>query len=212
MLKKAFQDITNITSKQIKLTVHKSTHRKKLLRWIYEVCRDFRYSSYTYTTAVLLVDKYTEKNGFCIDEYQLIGIACLFLAAKIEESKTRRVLEYSIVTDRAFSTKEIIEKELDIFESLEEDLHTKLPQFFFNPEYFEKQFSFLDVEERKELFNCFIAAHLEGRSYTKNSFLLYLESKKEMEKSVGGKGMIIPESVRFYIENSPIVSNLLNYK
>lgn len=209
MLKNVFQDITNISTKRIKLTIHKSSHRKRLLRWLYEVCRDFRYSLYTYTAAVLIVDKYTEKNGFELKEYQLIGISCLFLAAKIEESKTRRVLEYSVVTDGAFTEKEILRKEWSIFESLDHELHLKLPQHYFNPDYFKSHFSFLDFEYKKELLNCFIASQLEIRSYTRNVFLLYLESKREMEVWLANGYKTIPEIAKFYIRNNPLIHNIL---
>lgn len=209
MPENAFQDITNFTSKRIKLTIHKSTHRRKLLRWIYEVCRDFKYSLYTYTTTVLIIDKYTEKNGLELGEYQLIGISSLFLAAKIEESKTRRVSEYSLVTDKAFTGQDIIRKEWAIFESLGHELHLKLPQFFFNPEYFQSHFSFLSFEHKKELLNCFIAAQLEIRSYTRNAFLLYLESKREMENWLTRQSRVLAESMVFYIRNNPLVLNVL---
>lgn len=207
MLANTFQDITNLSSKRIKLTIHKSSHRKKLLRWIYEVCRDFKYSIYTYTTTALLIDKYTEKNGFELWEYQLIGISSLFLGAKIEESKTKRVAEYSAITDNAFTTSEIIEKERVIFDSLGSEMYLKLPQAFFNPDEFMAHFSFLCFEEKKELLNCFIAAQLEKRSYTRNVFLLYLEAKKELENYLARKGRIISEVPKFYIRNNALIRN-----
>lgn len=210
MSEDAFLDITNITSKRIKLTIHKSAHRQKLLRWIYEVCRDFRYSLYTYTTTVLIIDKYTEKNGFELPRYQLIGISSLFLAAKIEESVTKPVSEYSMVTDRAFTEKEIVQWEWMIFESLGHELYMRLPQFFFNPDYFRKHFSFLRLVQKKELLNCFIAARLEMKSYTENVFLLYVESKREMEKWLTRQGKTLAESMTFYIRNNPIVLDVLN--
>lgn len=209
MLQSAFQDITNISYKRIKLTIHKSAHRKKLLRWIYEVCRDFNYSIYTYTAATLIIDKYTEKNGFQLNEYQLIGISSLFLAAKIEESKTKSVSEYSTITDNAFSVESIITKEQQIFESLDHNLLMKLPQFFFNLSYFQSNFATLCLEEKLELLNCFIAAKLEERSFSKNVFVLYLESKREMEHFMEKTYRRIPEALRFYIENNIKLCNIL---
>lgn len=209
MLQSAFQDITNVSYKKIKLTIHKSAHRKKLLRWIYEVCRDFRYSIYTYTTASLIIDKYTEKNGFKLDEYQLIGISSLFLAAKIEESVTKRVSEYSIITDSAFPEESIIKKEQQILESLDHNLLMKLPQFFFNPNYFNSNFPMFHFEEKLELLNCFIAAKIEERSFSKNVFILYLESKREMECFLEKKHRRIPETLRFYIENNIKLEGIL---
>lgn len=208
MIKRAFEDITNLTSKHIKLTIHKSTHRKKLLRWIYEVCKDFKYSQYTYTLAVLIVDKYTEKSGFELDEYQLLGISSLFLSAKIEESKTRSVNEYSMVTDFSYSVSEIILKEKIILETLNYNIFPKLPQFYFDVNYFSTNFLTIDLEEKKEILSCFIASQLERSSYSNNVFLLYLESKGEMEKTLSDK-KTIKECTKFYIENNVRASEIL---
>ncbi|ELA41251.1 uncharacterized protein VICG_01740, partial [Vittaforma corneae ATCC 50505] len=133
-----------------------------------------------------------------------------FLAAKIEESKTKRVLEYSVVTDGAFTAKEILRTEWSIFESLDHELHLKLPQYYFNPDYFRTRFSFLEFEHKKELLNCFIAAQLEVRSYTRNVFLLYLESKREMEVWLADEYKTVPEMAKFYIKNNPLIYNILD--
>lgn len=174
--------------------------------WIYEVCRDFRYSGYTFTTAVMLIDKYTEKNGFELFEYQLIGIAALLLAAKIEEPKTMPVSEYATVTDSAFTKKEIIAMEWRIIESLDKELYVKLPQGYFNPENFRVCDPEICIEKKKELLNCFIAMQLEIRSYSKNVFLLYLEAKKELENYFRKKE--VSKSAIFYIENNIILEKL----
>ncbi|KAM0680589.1 G2/mitotic-specific cyclin [Glugoides intestinalis] len=200
MLKSVFQDITNVSSKRIRLTVHKSVHRRKLLKWIYEVCGDFRYSAYTFTATVIIIDRYTEKNGFELDEYQLIGISALFLAAKIEESKTHPASEYASVTENAFSIEEILAKEWSILKSLDTELYIKLPQFHFNPDHFNSLNILLTLSQKRDLLNSFIAAQLETRSYSRNSLLLYLESKREMEGVLSSKEL--PETVKFYIENN----------
>lgn len=208
MIKRAFEDITNLTSKHIKLTIHKSLHRKKLLRWIYEVCRDFKYTQYTYTLSVLIVDKYTEKSGFELDEYQLLGISSLFLAAKIEEKTTKPVSEYAVVTDFSYSVNEIISKETLILETVDYNIFPKLPQFFFDVNYFNSNFSNLDLEEKKEMLSCFIASQLERASYSNNVFLLYLESKTEMEKAYGSRKSL-RECAKFYIENNAKAKEIL---
>lgn len=200
MIKRAFQDITNLQSKHIKLTIHKSAHRKKLLRWVYEVCRDFKYSQYTYVTTLLIIDTYTERHGFDLEEYQLIGISSLLIGAKIEESKTKTVSEYSLVTDCAYSPREIVGRERHILEVLEYKVSLKLPQFYFNVDYFSNNFPDFTLEEKKEILNCFIASQMEQSCYTKNMFLLYLESVREMERALNSP--IYPEAIRFYIEHS----------
>lgn len=208
MIKKAFQDITNLQLKHIKLTIHKSAHRRKLLRWIYEVCRDFEYGSYTYIVTVLIIDAYAESHGFDLEEYQLIGISSLLLGAKIEESRTRTVSEYSLVTDGAYSSDEIIKRERHILKALDYSIPLKLPQFYFSIDYFNSNFPEFTLREKKEILNCFIAFQMEQGSCTKNMFLLYLESVGEMEKALSS--CTYPEAVRFYIEhNRQIDSNII---
>lgn len=213
MIKRAFQDITNLRSKHIKVTIHKSSHRKKLIRWIYEVCKDFNYSEYTYITAVLIIDRYTEKHVFDLDEYQLIGIASLLIAAKIEEPKTRPISEYASVTDNSFCQLEIVQKEKSILVVLDYNITNKLPQSYLNVDYLKNNFKQYSFEERRELLNCYIAAQLEQSIYTKNMFLLYLQAIREMEKEF--KTVVYSEATRFYIKNNPRIdysSIILNNK
>lgn len=198
MIKRAFQDITNLKSKHIKLTIHRSSHRRTLLRWLFEVCNDFRYTSYTYVSALIIIDTFTQKNGFDIDEYQLIGISSLFLAAKIEERQTKKVIEYSIVTDGCCTTKDIISKEREVLESLKYDIIVKLPHAYFNTEYFRNNFADYEMEEKKAVFYCVLAALMERSSSTKNMFLLYLEAVREMEFLVNDA--VVKDDVRFYLE------------
>lgn len=205
MIKRVFQDITNLQTKRIKVTIHKSSHRKKLLRWIYEVCKDFKYSEFTYIITVLIIDTYTEKNGFDLDEYQLIGITALFIGAKIEEPKTLLVSEYSTITDATFSDLDILKKEKTMLQTIDFNITAKPPQYYFNFDYFNNNFKDLSISEKKEILNCFIAVQLEQNMCTKNMFLLYLEAVREMENVLSS--YLFSESIRFYIENNPRIGN-----
>lgn len=203
MIKRAFQDITNVSSKNIKLTIHKSSHRKKLLRWLYEVCVDFKYSHYTYVTCLLIADHYTEKKGFDLQEYQLIGIASLLIAAKVEESKTKPLSEYSIVTDGAYNCQEIISMETEIIETLDYNIFFKLPHSHFNVNYFSANFTEYSLREKQDVLNCVLSALFERNGYTKNMFLLYLEAVREVEKIL--KGQEVDDDILFYISNRKLV-------
>lgn len=197
MVGRAFQDITNLKSKQIKLTIHRSSHRQTLFRWIFEVCNDFRYTSYTYVTALMIIDAFTQKNGFEIDEYQLIGISSLFLAAKVEEKRTKKVEEYSIVTDGCCTARDIVSKEREILESAGYDLSVKLPHAYFNIDYFRSNFMDYKMEEKRAILHCILAAMMERNTTTENMFLLYLEAVREMEFFVDGAAA--KDDVKFYL-------------
>lgn len=198
---KEFVDITNFSSKRIKVTIHKSVHRKKLLRWIYEVCKDFLYNQYTYTLCVLIIDTFTETNGFVLDEYQLIGITSLLISAKIEERKIKSVEEYALITDNAFSTKQILEKENFILKTLDFKLPLVFPQSYLNVEYLNRSLKNYELKDKIEILNSFIAAQLEINTYTKNMYLIYLESLREMEKQV--ENCRFTDITRFYLLNNP---------
>lgn len=202
MIKRAFQDITNLKTKNIKLTIHRSSHRRTLLRWIYEVCADFRYSSYTYATALMIIDAYTQKNGFEVDQYQLIGITALFLAAKIEERQTHKTAEYALVTDGCCESEDILRQERKILESLNYELNVRLPHSYYNAEYFSSNFLGFAAEERREIFHCVLAALMERTTSLKSTSLLYLEAVREMEAVL--YGMSIMEDVKFYLAANPV--------
>lgn len=203
-----FVDITNLSSKRVKVTVHKSVHRKKLLRWIYEVCKDFLYNQYTYTLTVLIIDSFTEANSFSLDEYQLIGISSLLIGAKIEEKKTRLIEEYAFVTDNAFTTKEILDKEIYILKILNFKLPLVYPQTYLDIDHLNRTFKDSSIEASVEILNSFIAAQLEISTYTKNMKLVYLESLREMETQISTR--TFSELHMFYISNnSNIKDNLI---
>ncbi|KAM0678800.1 G2/mitotic-specific cyclin-B1 [Binucleata daphniae] len=75
--------LTNITNfckndhknipKNIKFTVHKLPKRTKLIRWLFEVCIDFKYSPYTHIRTVTMIDKYTKNRNSSIDEISKMG-------------------------------------------------------------------------------------------------------------------------------------------
>jgi len=210
MAKRAFQDITNLNPqnlKNIKLTIHKSSHRTQLLRWIYEVCMDFKYSSFTYVTAAMVIDEYTEKITFAISEYQLIGISCVFIAAKIEERYRMTVSEYAHVTDKSCTESEILKKELEILEAINYKMPPKLPQAYFDVGYFRSRFKKYKMAESQEIVYCIISAMMENKNAAKNSFHFYLEAVREME-SIVATGRV-PAEIEFYINKNQKIRSLL---
>ncbi|KAM0687180.1 hypothetical protein COBT_001581, partial [Conglomerata obtusa] len=79
-MKKTLSESSIIPS-NIKLTIHKSSKRTKLIRWLFEVTLDFCYSPFTYIRTVVLLDKFPHASM----DTQLVGIAALLLCAKVEE-------------------------------------------------------------------------------------------------------------------------------
>lgn len=53
--------------------------------------------------AVLLVDKYCYEKNVLKKKYQVLGAACLYIAAKYEEIHTPRLKKYVEISDGAYN-------------------------------------------------------------------------------------------------------------
>lgn len=199
-MKTAFQDITNVVRKNIKLTIHKSAHRRKLLKWLYEVVNDFRYSQVTFSTAVFILDKYTEAKGLDLGEYQLIGISALFLGAKIEERKCKSMDDYTHVTDDTYSRQQVLQKEIEMLELFDFNLLFRLPHSFLRAWYLEKVSDRFTVEHRQEVFFCAFSYVMEKNICGGNMYWIYLEGSREAEKVFSD--CEIDTDFKFYLENN----------
>jgi len=97
--------------------------RAILLDWLIEVCEVYRLHRETYHLALDFVDRYlATQSDLPKQQLQLIGIASLFIAAKIEEIYPPKLSEFAYVTDGACSEAEIMMKELVVMKSLNWEL------------------------------------------------------------------------------------------
>jgi hypothetical protein len=84
-----------------------------------EVCMEFKLKRETYHFAVNFVDRYLSVvPGIKKVQLQLIGVACLFISAKMEEILSPKVADFSNSTDNGYSAKEIVAKEKEILTAL----------------------------------------------------------------------------------------------
>ncbi|OQS54705.1 ccnb2 [Ecytonucleospora hepatopenaei] len=125
------KDITNIDVTNIKVTIHKKEHKKILYSWLNDVSREFSYHHITFLTSILILEKYTDKYVYLLSDYQLIGISSLYIAAKIEETKTKPIEAYAKVTDETFSKEQIHKMEMQILDYLNYDINSILPGTLF---------------------------------------------------------------------------------
>ncbi|XP_063609490.1 G1/S-specific cyclin-E-like isoform X1 [Penaeus indicus] len=97
--------------------------RAILLDWLTEVCEVYRLHRETYYLATDYIDRYlSATHDVPKQQLQLIGITCLFIAAKIEEIYPPKLSEFAYVTDGACIENEILVKELVILQKLNWDL------------------------------------------------------------------------------------------
>lgn len=87
--------------------------RAILLDWLMEVCEVYKLHRETYYLAVDYLDRYiTNNERLPKTRLQLIGITCLFTAAKVEEIYPPKISEFAYVTDGACTETDIIQQEM----------------------------------------------------------------------------------------------------
>ncbi|ORD99966.1 CG21 [Hepatospora eriocheir] len=207
-MKKVFKDITSIRKKNIKITIHKESHRQTLIRWIYEVCMDFRYTFYTYLRTVMLVDRYIRTINATTDDYQLIGVSCLFICAKIEETTTRPIKSYELVTENSCKVEEILIKENEILEQMDYSLNYQLPLDFERQVHLKKIDK--NAEIASELLKTIISALYEKYCSRESNYTIYTQALRISERIV--KFKVIESPFDFYINNNPKLEALFNKK
>lgn len=93
--------------------------RAILLDWLIEVCEVYKLHRETYYLALDYLDRYlATKVSISKTCLQLLGITCLFIAAKVEEIYPPKLSEFAYVTDGACLEEEILQQELVILNAL----------------------------------------------------------------------------------------------
>ncbi|XP_026473081.1 G1/S-specific cyclin-E [Ctenocephalides felis] len=93
--------------------------RAILFDWLIEVCDVYKLHRETYYLAVDYIDRYLSGPRKVLkSQLQLIGITCLFIAAKIEEIYPPKISEFAYVTDTACTDEEILGQEIIILKAL----------------------------------------------------------------------------------------------
>ncbi|XP_061620941.1 G1/S-specific cyclin-E1 isoform X1 [Phyllopteryx taeniolatus] len=107
--------------------------RAILLDWLMEVSEVYKLHRETYHLAQDYFDRFmaTQINVFK-STLQLIGISCLFIAAKFEEMYPPKVHEFAYVTDEACTEDEILSMEIIIMKELKWSLSPQTPVSWLN--------------------------------------------------------------------------------
>ncbi|XP_037040213.1 G1/S-specific cyclin-E [Bradysia coprophila] len=99
-----------------------SRMRAILLDWLIEVCDVYKLHRETYYLAVDYLDRFlsakNESSKTPKTRLQLIGITCLFVAAKVEEIYPPKIGEFAYVTDGACEEEDIIYQEQILLSTL----------------------------------------------------------------------------------------------
>ncbi|CAG5098484.1 Oidioi.mRNA.OKI2018_I69.XSR.g15710.t1.cds [Oikopleura dioica] len=94
-----------------------------LIDWMVQVARRFRLLNDTLFLTVAYMDRYLQRTETVEkSKMQLIGIACMMLASKNEEIYSPSLSDFVYVCDRAYSTDDIKDMELEVLGRLDCDL------------------------------------------------------------------------------------------
>ncbi|KAM8887974.1 G1/S-specific cyclin-E1 isoform 1-T2 [Synchiropus picturatus] len=107
--------------------------RAILLDWLMEVSEVYKLHRETYHLAQDYFDRFmaTQRN-VAKSTLQLIGITCLFIAAKVEEMYPPKVHQFAYVTDEACTEDEILSMEIIIMKELNWSLSPQTPISWLN--------------------------------------------------------------------------------
>lgn len=103
-----------------------------LVNWLVQVHYSYKLQPETLYLCVSILDRYLSRNckSLTKDCFQLIGIACLFIAAKFEEMYPPDISDYSSITNNAYSKSDIRSSEMDVLQTLDFILSVPIPLVF----------------------------------------------------------------------------------
>lgn len=82
-----------------------------LIDWLVEVAEEYKLHRETLFLAVNYIDRFLSQMSVLRNKLQLVGTACMFLAAKFEEIYPPELSEFVYVTDDTYSQKQILRME-----------------------------------------------------------------------------------------------------
>ena len=88
--------------------------REILINWLIRLQVQLKLQQTTLCLAVSLLDKYCYQQSILKSKYQLLGLTCMFMAAKYEELATPRIQKFLEQSDGIFKKRELIDMESDI--------------------------------------------------------------------------------------------------
>ena len=106
--------------------------RAILLDWLIEVHYRFNFKRKTLFQTVYLIDLYSSDNIVQKINYQLLGLACLFISVKANEVIYPTLDEFINLTDNAYKKKELLNMEIHVLKTLDFDILSPTPEEFYN--------------------------------------------------------------------------------
>ena len=108
--------------------------RAKLIDWLLELHLKYKMFPETIYSVVSFIDQYLSVKEVPLSELQLVGVACLFIAAKFEETyQVPQVKQLVSCCAGQYTAPQILQMEADIIKQLNFELISNSSYKFFEP-------------------------------------------------------------------------------
>lgn len=106
--------------------------RSVLVDWLVEVAGEYNLGNETIHLAVSYIDRFLSCMSVERSKLQLVGTACLMIAAKYEEIYPPGVEEFALITDNTYTNKQVLRMEHLVLKVLGFDVSTPTSHLFVN--------------------------------------------------------------------------------
>uniref|UniRef100_A0A0A9EZ29 CYCZM2W n=1 Tax=Arundo donax TaxID=35708 RepID=A0A0A9EZ29_ARUDO len=107
-----------------------SSMRAILIDWLVEVAEEYRLVPDTLYLTVNYIDRYLSGNQINRQRLQLLGVACMLIAAKHEEICAPHVEEFCYITDNTYFRDEVLEMEASVLSHLKFEMSAPTAKCF----------------------------------------------------------------------------------
>lgn len=101
-----------------------------LIDWLVEVAEEYKLVSDTLYLTCSYIDRFLAARTVSRTHLQLLGVACMLIAAKYEEIYAPQVDEFCYITDNTYSRDEVLEMERQVLGVLQFDLSAPTTKIF----------------------------------------------------------------------------------
>ncbi|KAL6934855.1 uncharacterized protein HGUI_04040 [Hanseniaspora guilliermondii] len=131
-LEDSYKPIMNpcLVDREVSRIFIKPSMRAILIDWLLQVSKSFRLSKASFFLTMSILDRYLSCNRVSLKKLQLLAITAIFMAAKCEEVKLPKLSKYCEMTDKSYTTDEMLSAEMAILQSLEFKMSPPSPEIF----------------------------------------------------------------------------------
>ncbi|CAM0957311.1 unnamed protein product [Alopecurus aequalis] len=165
--KRPSPDFVETTQKDIDTSM-----RAVLIDWLVEVTEEYRLAPETLYLTVNYIDRYLSRKEIDRHKLQLLGVACLLIAAKHEEICPPQVEELCYITDNTYVKDEVLQMEASILSCLKFEMTAPTAKCFLRRFLLVSQV----CHEGSVLHLEFLASYIAELSLLEYSLLCYVPS------------------------------------